>query len=291
MLRRSVGPRASGQGCGPKDSDAQGASAGAVVHEIAGQPVRTCLWQTFSQGKMRPRGPNDVSGRPRGPRIGDDLPRLGSAGRNVPPKGPFLAPAPPPSLPSVWNTRPMRRVRCMGVKPELIRAGGRARYPDAVRKKVACAYLSGARRLPRSWTMASLTPFSPGLAAQGRGSARCCGGNGCGAGPARTGPRRSASPRVLPRHHADPGQSGDPPGEKGSVSLSRWRCSGSGSAPRSTATAAGPSPSRCALRTRDVHFAVEMCTSHSRCALCTRDVHFAVKMCTSHSRCALCTRE
>ena len=182
MLRRSVGPRASGQGCGPKDSDAQGASAGAVVHEIAGQPVRTCLWQTFSQGKMRPRGPNDVSGRPRGPRIGDDLPRLGSAGRNVPPKGPFLAPAPPPSLPSVWNTRPMRRVRCMGVKPELIRAGGRARYPDAVRKKVACAYLSGARRLPRSWTMASLSLSHQNWRLRGGGRRGAAGGMGAEGG-------------------------------------------------------------------------------------------------------------
>ena len=95
MLRRSVGPRV--RVVALKASGAQGASTGAVVHEIAGWPVRTCLWQMFSQVKMRPRGPSDVSGRPRGPRVDDDLPSLEGVRWNAPPGEPFLAPAPPRS--------------------------------------------------------------------------------------------------------------------------------------------------------------------------------------------------
>ena len=79
-------------------------------------------------------------------------------------------------------------------------------------------------------------PFSPEPMAQGPGSARRCGKDGCGAGMARTGASHLASPRPLPRHHADPGQSGGLPGEKDSVSISRWggrcgagdRCEGAG---------------------------------------------------------------
>ena len=59
--------------------------------------------------------------------------------------------------------------------------------------------------------------LSPATAAQERGSARCCGKEWmwCGSGArSRTDLRR---PRALPRHHADPGQSGGHPGEKGPV--------------------------------------------------------------------------
>ena len=51
-------------------------------------------------------------------------------------------------------------------------------------------------------------PFSPEPMAQGPGPARRCGKDGRGAGVARTGAAHLASPRTLPRHHADPGQSG-----------------------------------------------------------------------------------
>ena len=40
---------------------------------------------------------------------------------------------------------------------------------------------------------------------------------GCGAGVARTGAAHLVLPRTFPRHHADPGQSGGLPGEKGSL--------------------------------------------------------------------------
>ena len=51
-------------------------------------------------------------------------------------------------------------------------------------------------------------PFSPEPMAQGPGSARWCGKNGCGAGVARTGAAHLVLPWTFPRHHADPGQSG-----------------------------------------------------------------------------------
>ena len=38
-------------------------------------------------------------------------------------------------------------------------------------------------------------------------------------GVARTGAAHLVSPRTFPRHHADPGQSGGLPGEKGSLRL------------------------------------------------------------------------
>ena len=60
-------------------------------------------------------------------------------------------------------------------------------------------------------------PFSPEPMAQGPGSARWCGKDGCGAGVARTGAAHLVLPRTFQHHHADPGQSGDLPGEKGSV--------------------------------------------------------------------------
>ena len=58
-------------------------------------------------------------------------------------------------------------------------------------------------------------PFSPELAAQGRESAQCCGKDGCGVQVART-RAAPASPRVIPRHRADPVRSRDLSGEKGS---------------------------------------------------------------------------
>ena len=61
-------------------------------------------------------------------------------------------------------------------------------------------------------------PFSPEPMAQGPGPARRCGKDGRGVDVARTGAAHLASPRTLPRHHADPGQSGGLPGEKGSLS-------------------------------------------------------------------------
>ena len=51
-------------------------------------------------------------------------------------------------------------------------------------------------------------PFSPEPMAQGPGPARRCGKDGRGVDVARTGAAHLASPRTLPRHHADPGQSG-----------------------------------------------------------------------------------
>ena len=66
--------------------------------------------------------------------------------------------------------------------------------------------------------------FSPGTLGGGdqRGAA---GRNGCSVGVARTGSHRPALPQALLYHHADPGQSGGPPDEKGSLSLSHqnWR--------------------------------------------------------------------
>ena len=59
--------------------------------------------------------------------------------------------------------------------------------------------------------------FSPEPMAQGPGPARRCGKDGRGVDVARTGASHLASPRPLPRHHADPGQSGGLPGEKGSL--------------------------------------------------------------------------
>jgi len=56
-----------------------------------------------------------------------------------------------------------------------------------------------------------LTParvFLTRISGSGRGSARCHGKDGRGVGVARTGANHSASPWALPRHHADPGQSG-----------------------------------------------------------------------------------
>ena len=58
-------------------------------------------------------------------------------------------------------------------------------------------------------------PFSPGTAAQGRGSAWWCGKDRVGV--VRTGAAHLALLRTFPRHHADPGQSGSLPGEKGSL--------------------------------------------------------------------------
>ena len=60
-------------------------------------------------------------------------------------------------------------------------------------------------------------PFSPEPMAQGPGPARRCGKDGRGVDVARTGAAHLASPRTLPRHHADPGQSEGLPGEKGSL--------------------------------------------------------------------------
>ena len=60
-------------------------------------------------------------------------------------------------------------------------------------------------------------PFSPEPMAQGPGSARWCGKDGCGVGVARTGAAHLASLRTFPRHHANPSQSGGLPGEKGSM--------------------------------------------------------------------------
>ena len=61
-------------------------------------------------------------------------------------------------------------------------------------------------------------PFSPEPMAQGPGSARWCGKDGCGVGVVRTGAAHLALPRTFPRHHADPGQPRGLPGEKGSIS-------------------------------------------------------------------------
>ena len=65
-----------------------------------------------------------------------------SVERNDPPRAPFLAPAPAPLLPDVWNTGPMRCVRRTGC--DLGRPGPvkRAESPDAGPHKVAAAYLS-----------------------------------------------------------------------------------------------------------------------------------------------------
>ena len=60
-------------------------------------------------------------------------------------------------------------------------------------------------------------PFSPEPMAQGPGSARWCGKDGCGVGVARTGAAYLTLPRTFPRHHANPSQSGGLPGEKGSI--------------------------------------------------------------------------
>ena len=60
-------------------------------------------------------------------------------------------------------------------------------------------------------------PFSPEPMAQGPGPARRCGKDGRRVDVARTGASHLASTRPLPRHHADPGQSGGLPGEKGSL--------------------------------------------------------------------------
>ena len=60
-------------------------------------------------------------------------------------------------------------------------------------------------------------PFSPEPMAQGPGPARRCGKDGRRVDVARTGASHLASTRPLPRHHADPGQSGGFPGEKGSL--------------------------------------------------------------------------
>ena len=54
----------------------------------------------------------------------------------------------------------------------------------------------------------SIEPFSPEPMAQGPGSARWCGKDGCGVGVARTGAAYLALPRTFPRHHANPSQSG-----------------------------------------------------------------------------------
>jgi len=55
--------------------------------------------------------------------------------------------------------------------------------------------------------------------AQGPGSARWCGKDGCGVGVVRTGAARLALLRNFPRHHTDHGQSRGLPGEKGSLSF------------------------------------------------------------------------
>ena len=59
--------------------------------------------------------------------------------------------------------------------------------------------------------------FSPEPMAQGPGSARWRGKDVCGVGAARTGAARLVLPRTFQHHHADPGQSGGLPGEKGSM--------------------------------------------------------------------------
>ena len=64
-----------------------------------------------------------------------------------------------------------------------------------------------------------IEPFSPEPMAQGPGSARWCGKDGCGVAVVRTGAAHLALPRTFPRHHADPGQPRGLPGEKGSL----WR--------------------------------------------------------------------
>ena len=66
-----------------------------------------------------------------------------------------------------------------------------------------------------------IEPFSPEPMAQGPGSARWCGKDGCGVGVARTGAAYLALPRTFPRHHANPSQSGGLPGEKGSLAMQR----------------------------------------------------------------------
>ena len=114
--------------------------------------------------------------------------------------------------------------------------------------------------------------------AQGPGSARWCGKDVCRVGAARTGAAHLVLPRTFQHHHADPGQSGGLPGEKGSVTLSRRV---TGNAPgrdrrrRSVTTMTGPFPRR------EVHSALEMCILHSKT---TAGTALSNAKCTSRRR-------
>ena len=84
----------------------------------------------------------------------------------------------------------------------------------------------GAGRMGAGWRWRAQEPHPGGCARYDPGRVEM----------ARTGAAHLASPRTLPRHHADPDQSGGLPGEKDSVSISRWggrcgagdRCEGAG---------------------------------------------------------------
>ena len=96
---------------------------------------------------------------------------------------------------------------------------GRGSWGDPGRGRVRICCKGAPGRDRHREKARNIEPFSPEPMAQGPGSARWCGKDGCGVGVVRTGAAHLALPRTFPRHHADPGQPRGLPGEKGSLTI------------------------------------------------------------------------
>ena len=152
-----------------------------------------------------------------------------------------LASHPRNSLIHPLTTLRTRRARPNGPPPQPSRSTSSKPLPNNLRDRVGMGDSAGVRRPllsdgpfpcprqhtdnPERWPTGRRSRQSPGVdepfssesMAQGSGSARWCGKDGCGVGVARTGVAHLSLPRTFPRYHADPGQSEGLPGEKGSM--------------------------------------------------------------------------